>query len=38
MKNMDFIILGTQKFDFFPFICGYMEKRKFKNFKNMNRK
>lgn len=21
-----FVHIGTQKFDFFPFICGYMEK------------
>ncbi len=26
-EKFGFIHIGTQKFDFFPFICGYMEKR-----------
>lgn len=25
-ESFDFIHIGTQKFDFFPFTCGYMEK------------
>lgn len=26
-ESFDFVHTGTQKFDFFPFTCGYMEKR-----------
>ena len=25
-ESFDFVHIGTQKFDFFPFTCGYMEK------------
>lgn len=25
-ENFGFVHIGTQKFDFFPFTCGYMEK------------
>lgn len=26
-ESFDFVHTGTQKFDFFPFTCGYMEKK-----------